>query len=286
MNKQADARPTNQSTEAQPASASASASTEREQPASSINKPLRSGDVPPAIRSAPQAARGSRDEEIRTLRNLPYEQYLLTAWWRRMRNRALQISRYQCSRCQVTRELQVHHKTYDRLGDERDVDLEVLCRGCHLGLHVHEVQLSLGVYFKLISDVLKSEQFEMLADMTEAIKARCGRLKIPYHDGQVHAALSKLDQDKRLKFRVEMPRKYEELLDVGRDHAPLTRAEAAGWMVKLGAIAKSIPSVPSLSPHDAARHRASEIVAREIVNSIARCEEAERAVSESEKAAS
>ena len=37
-----------------------------------------------------------------------------------------------CERCfLITAALEVHHKHYDTLGDERDEDLEVLCKACH-----------------------------------------------------------------------------------------------------------------------------------------------------------
>ncbi len=59
---------------------------------------------------------------------------------------------------------------------------------------------------------------------------------------------------------------------------PITHDEARRFLAAIGAKIKTIASVPSLTPHDAARHRASAIVAREIVESIARCEAAERAI--------
>ncbi len=61
---------------------------------------------------------------------------------------------------------------------------------------------------------------------------------------------------------------------------PITRDEARRFLAAIGAKVKTIAAVPSLTPHDAARHRASAIVAREIVESIARCEAAERALLE------
>lgn len=65
---------------------------------------------------------------------------------------------------------------------------------------------------------------------------------------------------------------------------PLSRDEARAFLADVAARAKiakpirTIPKVPSITPHQAAVHRASEIVAREIVESIARCEAAERAI--------
>lgn len=206
---------------------------------------------------------------------MPYAEYLQTPWWKVRRNRALSRVKYCCERCQVNRELQVHHTSYERLGQEADEDLQVLCRGCHLGHHVAEITTNRSVYLAIISDALKAERYTHLADLVEDVKVRCAKLRIPYSDGQVQAAIARLDDE---RLRLEVPQKYTELLDDGRGGEPLTPAEAAGWMVKLGAIAKTIPNVPSLTPHQAAAHRASEIVAREIIESIQRCEDAERAV--------
>ena len=40
-----------------------------------------------------------------------------------------------CEACGYSRKLQVHHKTYERLGKERNSDLVLLCRDCHESLH-------------------------------------------------------------------------------------------------------------------------------------------------------
>ena len=41
-----------------------------------------------------------------------------------------------CERCGVDgEELELHHVTYQNLGDERDDDLELLCAGCHGRAH-------------------------------------------------------------------------------------------------------------------------------------------------------
>lgn len=40
-------------------------------------------------------------------------------------------AKYRCEACGQGPPLELHHKTYDRLGRERIADLELLCRGCH-----------------------------------------------------------------------------------------------------------------------------------------------------------
>jgi hypothetical protein len=65
------------------------------------------------------------------LRRIPYNEYLQSPWWRSRRQRALELSGDRCQVCNSTGPLDVHHRTYERRGEEADGDLFVLCRGCH-----------------------------------------------------------------------------------------------------------------------------------------------------------
>lgn len=263
---------------------SGSGSVGTDQLGTSENKPLRSGDVHPRVRSAPTARHTLSVEELQTIRAMPYERYLQTALWHRRRNVALSQAKYRCSRCQVNRDLQVHHLSYERLGAELDEDLRVLCRGCHLGHHVNEVTVNRSVYLAIVSAALKAERFTCLADLIEEVKVRCAKLKIDYSAGQVQAAIARMDEGQRLG--IQAPRKIVELLDEGRDNAPLTRAEAAGWMAKLGAIVKSIPSGPRFTRRQADGLLViKNVYAPAAIESIQRCEEYERIAAEAEKAA-
>lgn len=69
---------------------------------------------------------------------MTYQQYLHTPHWRAKRRAALEAAGYECAVCCRKEELQVHHRTYERLGDERIRDLIVFCRGCHalVGRHL------------------------------------------------------------------------------------------------------------------------------------------------------
>jgi 5-methylcytosine-specific restriction endonuclease McrA len=60
-----------------------------------------------------------------------YEHYLASAAWRRVRRLALRRARWRCERCGARGQLDVHHRTYRRLGVERPEDVEVLCPSCH-----------------------------------------------------------------------------------------------------------------------------------------------------------
>lgn len=64
-----------------------------------------------------------------------YAAYLQTPEWRRRREAALKFAEGRCSLCPEKRFLDVHHKSYENLGDEPLWDLIVLCRRCHQRHH-------------------------------------------------------------------------------------------------------------------------------------------------------
>lgn len=66
-----------------------------------------------------------------------YEDYLRSAKWQRKRRAALARAEHRCQVCSGRDRLNVHHRTYERLGDERPADLTVLCETCHEIFHRH-----------------------------------------------------------------------------------------------------------------------------------------------------
>jgi 5-methylcytosine-specific restriction endonuclease McrA len=66
---------------------------------------------------------------------LDYADYLESAAWLALRERAIERDGRRCRLCNGQRELQVHHRTYERIGHERLDDLTTLCRRCHKRYH-------------------------------------------------------------------------------------------------------------------------------------------------------
>lgn len=64
-----------------------------------------------------------------------YEQYLLSEKWQRRRRAVLERSRGQCEWCCERPIAEIHHLTYERLGDEKLSDLAGLCSDCHTWAH-------------------------------------------------------------------------------------------------------------------------------------------------------
>ena len=74
-------------------------------------------------------------DEYFYLRNIPYSEYLQTEHWKNIRERALLRANHKCRMCGSKEKLQVHHNTYNNIGNERNEDLTVLCKECHEFLH-------------------------------------------------------------------------------------------------------------------------------------------------------
>jgi hypothetical protein len=78
------------------------------------------------------------EARLAELRAMPYPLYLKTPEWRRTRAAALLRAGNACSLDMThTDGLEVHHRTYERLGAELVTDLAVLCHSCHQ-LHHNE----------------------------------------------------------------------------------------------------------------------------------------------------
>lgn len=67
-----------------------------------------------------------------------YKWVLKSRRWRRLRRRAYKCTSGRCARCfrrHLLGGLQLHHRTYSRLGHERLSEVELLCDECHRKQH-------------------------------------------------------------------------------------------------------------------------------------------------------
>lgn len=68
------------------------------------------------------------------LRTMPYKEYLDTPEWKSRSERMKRIAGNRCQVCNSPDNLNTHHRTYDRRGNEKmgeGGDLFVLCEECH-----------------------------------------------------------------------------------------------------------------------------------------------------------
>jgi len=130
--------------------------------------------------------------EIQRLRDLPYHDgYLKSSWWRRRRHVRLQKAKGKCEKCGAVTSFQdVHHVHYDRLGEERDSDLEVVCRDCHGKAHFDQSrQQNIGVYEKLARETLRLDKPTTATDFKDAFRRRLDQIHLPI-DHRVDDAVS------------------------------------------------------------------------------------------------
>jgi len=70
---------------------------------------------------------------------MTYADYIQSEAWKRRAQELKQLPGVvpagECAICGVCRNLEVHHRTYQRLGREHPSDLIVLCDGCHQRVH-------------------------------------------------------------------------------------------------------------------------------------------------------
>lgn len=88
-----------------------------------------------------------------------YKRYLNTPEWKQKSMGCKQRAGYRCAICNGTSNLQAHHRTYVRAGNELPEDLTALCGRCHSIVHgrvaandsnierITESQLSLSLGF-------------------------------------------------------------------------------------------------------------------------------------------
>lgn len=70
-------------------------------------------------------------EEIR----INYNKYLESDHWKEIRKVILDRDDNKCQLCSSKERLEVHHNTYDNVGDEKLTDLITLCKYCHSNFH-------------------------------------------------------------------------------------------------------------------------------------------------------
>ena len=87
-----------------------------------------------------------------------YASYISSSKWRRSGARLgeLQLAGFRCRTCNAPAgadPLEVHHRTYERLGRELVGDLTALCRKCHFG----------------VTEILRGRHYALLSPMTADI---------------------------------------------------------------------------------------------------------------------
>ena len=67
-----------------------------------------------------------------------YATYIQSEEWRARAEDAKARAGYRCRVCNSSRDLNAHHRTYERLGNEDPEDITVLCHSCHELFHQYK----------------------------------------------------------------------------------------------------------------------------------------------------
>ncbi len=67
---------------------------------------------------------------------MTYADYLASPQWQARREWTITAAGYRCQLCNASGPLDVHHRTYERLGHELPGDLIALCETCHERVHL------------------------------------------------------------------------------------------------------------------------------------------------------
>lgn len=77
----------------------------------------------------------NRESRLAELKRMPYADYLQTPEWAEVRQSALKRAKFRCQICNRAGRLNVHHRTYERRGEELSSDVIVMCAACHSIYH-------------------------------------------------------------------------------------------------------------------------------------------------------
>jgi len=180
-----------------------------------------------------------------------YHAYLNSPAWRSRRNRAISLAGWRCERCTAKRDLQVHHRTYERLGAERDEDLEVLCADCHEGHHTESSAPGLGIHLTIAREALRADPLATIGELAEATKRLCAARHVPYTAAPIDRALELITgrrfirrEPRRLALAVPSP-------------AIIRPAEAHEILMRIGATPRAMPVIET--PHTVQRAHEANI---------------------------
>jgi hypothetical protein len=87
-----------------------------------------------------------------------YESYLKSDHWKAFRTKYWNRHKNKCYCCGSTKKCDLHHITYEHLGQERQKDVKPLCRSCHDKVHavIHEYHVPLEKAHELLIFILNS----------------------------------------------------------------------------------------------------------------------------------
>lgn len=100
-----------------------------------------------------------RDADLRKLGYRDYADYLRSPEWAATRLRYYEAHGRTCCLCGTDEQIQLHHLTYERVGQELPDDLAGLCANCHAMVHVLERRGELALDFQGFVSAARAEKY-------------------------------------------------------------------------------------------------------------------------------
>jgi hypothetical protein len=117
----------------------------------------------------------SRNKKLVTLGFTSYADYLASPRWTELKRSALEQAERRCQLCDGNKRLQVHHRSYKRIGTNNEWrDLVVLCKRCHVRHHGFDqppTKSSETKTHRLKTRFMLSSERELAAARAEVVKA-------------------------------------------------------------------------------------------------------------------
>lgn len=113
-----------------------------------------------------------RDIDLQALGYQDYNAYLASNAWQRVKRRYVDERPWICNACGATEKLALHHRNYERVGQEHLDDLVPLCVPCHDLLHEMERRGNSGLDFTGIIDAERALQGRAFLAQLDAERRR------------------------------------------------------------------------------------------------------------------
>lgn len=104
----------------------------------------------------------SREARLNTLGYRSYDAYLKSADWAKVKANFRKLVIEECGLCGSEEGLDLHHMTYERVGEESPFDLTWLCRKCHSMVHALEMRGEMGLDFAGLTDMKRAAQYAVV----------------------------------------------------------------------------------------------------------------------------
>lgn len=137
-----------------------------------------------SVKRNPSASSKSTNSKLRSglaKLGMTYKEYLQSDHWKAVKEKYYRAHKRECWVCGSTRQIDLHHRTYKRLGGEHLRDLVPLCREHHH--QFHETHTS-GNLDKLTKSFVRSTSREHLPDGVTRLMNGKVQVKLPHKNSK------------------------------------------------------------------------------------------------------